>query len=172
MNSYRVAKKMILEYAPSIVRISPVVLLTGNRLEIFFGNCFMDKYEELKKCGTHGVNYGLSTEDILAKFREWDEVCEFNLSGIETDRVMVDFQTLPEDLDSFVRDIYDFCPDTGDQGFGCIEEMMELAEDMDEDIPEDMEELVEGLDFEDEDCGIELLKRSLKRDMRIHLWWD
>ena len=132
----------------------------------------MDKYAELEKCGTHGANFGLSPEDIVAKFREWDEQCDFTLSDIERDSVMVNFETLPEDLDSFARDIYDFCPDTVDQGFGCIEEMMELAEDMDEDVPEDMEELVEGVDFEDEDYGIELLKRSLKRDMRIHLWWD
>jgi len=132
----------------------------------------MDKYEELRKCGTHGGNYGLSPQDILTKFKEWDKLCDFSLSQIERDRVEVNFQTLPEDLDSFARDVYDFCPDTVDQGFGCIEEMMEWAEEMDEDIPEDMEELVEGVDFEDEDCGIELLKRSLKRDMKISLWWD
>jgi hypothetical protein len=32
----------------------------------------MDKYAELKKCGTHGANYGLGPEDILARFQEWD----------------------------------------------------------------------------------------------------
>jgi len=132
----------------------------------------MDKYAELKKCGTHGANYGLSPEDILTKFQEWDKLCDFSLSEIERDKVLVTFRTLPEDLDSFARNVYDFCPDTVDQGFGCVEEMMELGEEMGEEIPEDMKELVEGVDFEDEDYGIELLKRSLKRDMKVYLWWD
>jgi hypothetical protein len=132
----------------------------------------MDKYAELKKCGTHGANYDLGPEDILAEFQEWDKLCDFSLSEIEWDRVMVNFRTLPEDLDSFVKDIYDFCPDTVDQGFGCVEEMIGTAEEMGEDIPEDIKELVEGVNFEDKDYGIELMKRSLKRDMKICLWWD
>ena len=89
----------------------------------------MDKYAELKKCGTHGANYGLSPEDILTKFQEWDKLCDFSLSEIERDKVLVTFRTLPEDLDSFARNVYDFCPDTVDQGFGCVEEMMELGEE-------------------------------------------
>ena len=132
----------------------------------------MDKYAELKKCGTHGANYGLGPEDILAKFQEWDKVCDFSLSDIDFDSVMVNFRSLPEDLDSFAKDVYDFCPDTVDQGFGCVEEMIEAAEEMGEDIPEDIKELAEGVDFVDEDYGIELLKRSLKRHMKVHLWWD
>jgi hypothetical protein len=132
----------------------------------------MDKYADLKKCGTNGANYGLGPEDILAKFQEWDKLCDFSLSEIELDRVTVSFRSLPEDLDSFARDVYDFCPDTVDQGFGCIEEMIGAAEERGEDIPEDIKELVEGVNFEDEDYGIELLKRSLKRDMKVCLWWD
>lgn len=137
-----------------------------------FGDYSMDKYAELNKCGTNGANYGLGPEDILAKFQEWDKLCDFSLSEIDFDRVTVNFRTLPEDLDSFAKDVYDFCPDTVDQGFGCVEGMIGAAEEMGEDIPEDMKELVEGVNFEDEDYGIELLKRSLKRDMKVCLWWD
>jgi hypothetical protein len=137
-----------------------------------YGDTFMDKYKELKSCGTHGANYELSTENIVTKFQEWEKQCEFSLSDIEWDRVVVNFRTLPENLDSFARDVYDFCPDIIDQGFGCIDEMIGWAEETGEDIPEAMRELVYGVNFEDEDYGLELLKRSLKRDMKICLWWD
>ena len=33
-------------------------------------------------------------------------------------------------------------------------------------------ELVDGVDFEDEDFGMELLKRSLQTDRLVALWWD
>jgi hypothetical protein len=33
-------------------------------------------------------------------------------------------------------------------------------------------ELIEGVDFEDENYGVEILKRELQRDQKVDLWWD
>jgi hypothetical protein len=94
------------------------------------------------------------------------------VSDIEPDGLMVHFRTLPEDLDAFAREVYEFCPDVIDQGFGCYAEMLEAMEESGEEGPESVRSLAEGLDPEDEEFGLELLKRSLGRDKVLHLWWD
>jgi hypothetical protein len=50
--------------------------------------------------------------------------------------------------------------------------MIEAMEEMGEDVPEGLSELVEGVDLEDENYGLELLKRSLERTKAVALWWD
>jgi len=35
-----------------------------------------------------------------------------------------------------------------------------------------MQKLVEGVDFEDENYGLEILKRELQQKPKITLWWD
>jgi hypothetical protein len=35
-----------------------------------------------------------------------------------------------------------------------------------------LRELAEGIDFEDENFAFELLKKSLRQDQTIGLWWD
>ncbi len=39
-------------------------------------------------------------------------------------------------------------------------------------LPVEMQELIEGVDFEDENYGLEILKRELVRKRRVTLWWD
>ena len=39
-------------------------------------------------------------------------------------------------------------------------------------ISPEEKELIEGVDFEDEDYGLEILKRELQRDQKVMLWWD
>jgi len=132
----------------------------------------MDKYEELRTQGTNGANFDIETEDVIARLKDWDERYGIDLSEVESDRVTVRFDSLPDDLDSLAGEIYEFCPDTIDQGFGCYDEMIDAAEEMEQEVPDDVRELVNGVDLEDEDYGLELLKRSLRREMVIGLWWD
>jgi hypothetical protein len=71
-------------------------------------------------------------------------------------------------MDAFVRDVYDFCPDLVDQGTGCVAEMIE---EMGE-VPPEMQKLVEGVNLEDEDYGLEILKREIQMRKNVTLWWD
>jgi hypothetical protein len=40
------------------------------------------------------------------------------------------------------------------------------------DLPPKMLNLIEGIDFEDENYGIEILKREIGQTKELHLWWD
>ena len=88
------------------------------------------------------------------------------------DSVEIEFDTLPNDMDAFVRDLYDFCPDLVDQGTGCFHEMLEMMEETGKKPTKGMQELIAGVDSEDQGYGLEILKRELQKKMQVTLWWD
>jgi hypothetical protein len=104
--------------------------------------------------------------------KDWDARYGIELSDVKFDAVLVRFDRLPDDVMSLAKDIYEFCPDTIDQHFGCVAEMLNLAEETGEGMPTEMAELVEGVDLDDEDYGLELLRRSLVKHRTAALWWD
>lgn len=131
-----------------------------------------EAYQKIQQLGTSGPNYDVTNQDILNQLAQWEKVCSFNITDVEIDSVMVQFNTLPVDLDQFAREIYEFCPDVIDQHYGCFDEMIEAAEEVGEEIPEYVKNLMEGIDLNDENFGFELLKRDLKLQGTLHLWWD
>jgi hypothetical protein len=131
-----------------------------------------DPFASIRAAKTNGANYDLDTDDIISRLEKWKSLCNFRVTGAGFDTVDIEFDTLPEDMDAFSRDMYEFCPDLVDQGTGCLHEMIELAEETGEDLDPKMQELIKGVDFEDEDYGVEILKREIQRDKRVKLWWD
>ena len=109
------------------------------------------------------INYEIGTEDIISKLKEWDEQLGIDLSDIGFDRVTVKFHKLPDNLTAFAKEIYEFCPDTIEQGYGCMAEMIEAAEEMGEEIPDHLKELIEGVDLEAENYGLVLLEKRFAK---------
>ena len=128
--------------------------------------------DELKSKQTNGGNYDVYTEDIIAKLKGWDAEHGIETSDIDHDAVTVTFKTVPDDTRPLADEIYEFCPDTVSQGFGCYEEMIDAAEEIGQELDPSILELAEGIDFEADDYGVVLLARSLKRDRVVKLWWD
>jgi hypothetical protein len=132
----------------------------------------MDKYQALREVGTNGDNFDLGTEKIIERLMQWDAKYGIELSDIEFDAVNVFFQDLPEDVTELALEIYEFCPDTIDQHFGCFSDAIEYMEESNQDFPEDLQALLKDVDLTDENYGFELLKRSLSIHKSIALWWD
>ena len=132
----------------------------------------MDKYQQLRDIGTNGDNYDLSTEDLIEQFQYWDAKYGIELNEVEFDSVTVIFKDLPEDLTELAIEIYEFCPDTIDQHFGCFADAIAVMEDFDKDVAQNIQALIKDVDFNDEDYGFELLKRSLAINKAVALWWD
>lgn len=59
-----------------------------------------------------------------------------------------------------------------DQGTGCVHEMIEMMEATGEELAPEMKKLIEGVNFEDENYGLEILKRELHQKHGVQLWWD
>ncbi|MDU1911761.1 DUF4253 domain-containing protein [Fusobacterium sp.] len=84
-----------------------------------------DKFDILKYRRTDGINYGLETEDIIEKVSEWDKKYEIDIIGCSRDWVLIKLNKLPQNLDEFSKEVYEFCPDIVDQGVGSIESLKE-----------------------------------------------
>jgi hypothetical protein len=132
----------------------------------------MDKYQQLREIGTNGDNYDIGTEDVINQLQKWDAEYGIELSDVEFDTVTVIFRNLPEDLTDLAVEIYEFCPDTIDQHFGCFAESIEIMEGFEQDLADNVKALIQDVDFTDDDYGFELLKRSLALNNAVTLWWD
>jgi len=71
----------------------------------------MSKYGIISDKGTSDANYDISTEDIIKRLKQWDTLYNIEISDVGHDRLTVKFGSLPEDLESLSKDIYEFCPD-------------------------------------------------------------
>ena len=70
-----------------------------------------EMFEPLREAETNGENHDVSTEDIIARLKEWQALCSFTLDEADYNTVEIHFETLPEDLDAFVADVCELCPD-------------------------------------------------------------
>lgn len=114
--------------------------------------------------GTNGANYHVSTGDILRRIAAWRERCSLRVLGAGFDWLRIGFTTLPAHLEAFAAEVYDFCPDTLDQG---------IVKPMPADIAAASEEeqlawLGEALDDQEPAD----LAEYLRRERDLFLWWD
>jgi Domain of unknown function (DUF4253) len=131
-----------------------------------------DSFAAVRRAHTGGPNYGLDTDAIIAHLTKWQSLCSFCVTGAEGDAIDIKFETLPEDMEAFVRDLYEFCPDLVDQGTGCLHEFLDVADESGETLTPEMKMMIEGVDFTDDNYGLEILKRELRRNKSVTLWWD
>jgi hypothetical protein len=75
-----------------------------------------DRYDILRLKHTNGLNYGLDTEDIIAKLKEWEQRFTFHILHAGFNSLDLLFEDLPENLQEFLNDeVYPFCYDAGTQ---------------------------------------------------------
>ena len=126
-----------------------------------------DPYRILWLMRTNAGNYDLDTSDIIEKLTVWDAQYGLDLQGASHDWVQFKLRSLPNDLYSFAKEVYDFCPDSIEQGLGCGYEMMEEAG---EGFEQYGDEVPRGLDFTE--GGLRLMAAEIKRGTPLFLWWD
>jgi uncharacterized protein DUF4253 len=135
-------------------------------------NATNDPLAAVREAGTSAPNFDTDNEAIIEWLAKLQSLCSFNVTEADGDTVTIEFNTLPRDMDAFARDLYKFCPDVVDQGTGCVHELLESMEEMGEEISPEMAKLIEGVDFSDENYGVEILKREIEQNRAIQLWWD
>ena len=84
-----------------------------------------DQFDILRVAASDAVNYGMTTEDLVRKLKEWDAVYGIDIYMASTDTIAFRLKTLPPDLHAFAEAVYEFCPDTVDQGVGSVEALAE-----------------------------------------------
>ncbi|MFS0823222.1 DUF4253 domain-containing protein [Bacillus sp. 1P02SD] len=86
-----------------------------------------DQFELLKILQTNGDNYDISNDDVISKLKQWNKRYPFSIIGADFDWIEAEFLVLPSDqhIQSFAKEMYEFCPDIVEQGTGSIEELIE-----------------------------------------------
>ncbi|CEG11029.1 conserved exported hypothetical protein [groundwater metagenome] len=82
-----------------------------------------DQYDILRIKWTNGINYGIENKDVIDKLKEWEKRYPFEILGADFDWIEAEFKTVPEDMDSFVEEVYEFCPDIVNQGINTFENL-------------------------------------------------
>lgn len=86
-----------------------------------------DEYEILRVQHTNGYNYDIEPEKIVSKLKEWDNRYQIEIIGAGLDWFEARFLKTPDNMTSFAKEVYEFCPDVVDQG---SETVAKLAEEM------------------------------------------
>ncbi|WP_373480876.1 DUF4253 domain-containing protein [Geminocystis sp.] len=126
----------------------------------------------IKKYQTNGINYDVTTEDIINKLQDWDQRLGISISDVENDRVTVLFYKLPDNLQEMAMEIYEFCPDVIDQGFGCMDDILIMMSKSGQKMDELTKALLEGVNMNNPDFGLKILENALKIEQKVSLWWD
>jgi hypothetical protein len=79
-----------------------------------------DQYDILRVMHTNGDDDDVSHEEIIEKLNGWGKRCPFEIIGAENGWVEIEFRIMPRDLKVFAEEIYDFSPDTVDEGTGSL----------------------------------------------------
>ncbi|MBP7901735.1 MAG: DUF4253 domain-containing protein [Spirochaetes bacterium] len=82
-----------------------------------------DQFKVLKMMNVSAPNYDISNDDIISRLKSWNKRYGINVNGVYSDYVYIEFITVPKDIDSFLKEVYDFCPDAVDQNYGTMDNM-------------------------------------------------
>src|SRR5262249_9472386 len=143
-------------------------------------------------------NYGVSTGAILKRVQSWRGQCYLEIVGAGGAWVGIQFATLPKNVCAFAEEVYEFCPDTVEQGVGLqnekdhpekfeaarrlcpnlsakmerkLKEQKARFEAME--IPPQLRALLKSSGFTTPtDMGIRLLAYELNESKQLFLWWD
>ncbi|NER17257.1 DUF4253 domain-containing protein [Spongiivirga citrea] len=79
-----------------------------------------DKFDILRIQKTDGINFDLENDDIIKRLKIWDETYGIEILGADYDWVDFIFIKDIKNPSEFAQEVYDFCPDSVDQGVGEI----------------------------------------------------
>jgi hypothetical protein len=89
-----------------------------------------DDLDILRYRRTDGINYDLVNEDIVSKISDWKSKYGLIIIGCSQDWLQIEFDTLPLNIDEFATEVYEFCPDSVDQGVGTVEKLKQAIVEM------------------------------------------
>ncbi|WBU89760.1 DUF4253 domain-containing protein [Cellulophaga omnivescoria] len=83
----------------------------------------MNKFDILRVQKTDGINFDVENKDDIAKLKVWDKKYGIEILGADYDWVHLTFNKDIIDVTAFATEVYDFCPDSVDQGVGELSEL-------------------------------------------------
>lgn len=88
-----------------------------------------DQFDILRLAQSDAANYDLGTEDLIRKLQKYDKQFGIEILQADTDFILLELLSMPDDMQAFCQDVYDFCPDIVDQGVETLEALEEAIVD-------------------------------------------
>ncbi|APU09714.1 hypothetical protein A5M85_05275 [Cellulophaga lytica] len=88
-----------------------------------------DKFDILRVQKTDGINFDIDNNDVIEKLKVWDKNYGIEILGADYDWVALTFNNNINDAAAFAAEVYDFCPDSVDQGVGELSELERIIRD-------------------------------------------
>lgn len=82
-----------------------------------------NQFDILRLVGTAAPNHGLTNADIISRLEKWNPRYGVNVLGAGEDYVSLLLRAKPSNPDAFADELYAFCPDIVDQGFGDLDSL-------------------------------------------------
>lgn len=81
------------------------------------------QFEILRIAASDAINFGKETEDLVRTLQQWDERYGIDVYAAQTDSIQLKLKSLPENVQAFADEVYEFCPDIVDQGIGDVQKL-------------------------------------------------
>lgn len=82
-----------------------------------------DPYVIMQYAGTNGVNYSITTEDIIDRYKKWDAAYGIQVIAIDDGLCQCILVRPPADFTALADEVYAFCPYVVDQGTDTVEQL-------------------------------------------------
>ena len=83
-------------------------------------NAESSKFAIVRATNTDGANYDVSNDMIVAKLRDWDKEYGVNIIEAKSDTLVIEFESLPDDLSYLCTEMWLLCPDLLDVHDDCL----------------------------------------------------
>jgi len=70
-----------------------------------------DQFDAIRISETDGVNFGISTADIIERLQRYHREVGIDITKATCDSVGFRLLAMPKDLDAFAADLHEFCPE-------------------------------------------------------------
>jgi hypothetical protein len=184
------ARDKVLALRPRLAELGYIIALVGNQFDMgrltregvteagdkYQGQCAIGVLKGTDVCDflrlqlTNGANFDLDTDGIIAKLADGKN-CVTCTSWAPGSTGSTWTSTLcPTTCKPFAEDVYDFCPDTLDQGYvgPDLSDGRDPSEMSEDELMQMIDDIGEAIDVQTPAD----LAEFLRREKRLWLWWD
>jgi hypothetical protein len=120
------ARKLLKEHQGNFIREGKYIFICGfsaKGYQVGLVATTADPYEIMRYAGTNGANYDVETNDIIAKYKQWDEAFGITPVSIGADFCEAEIINKNIDYKKLAAEVYEFCPDVVEQGAETVERL-------------------------------------------------
>ncbi len=122
------ARKLVLENLEKQRKNGNYIFISEiahNECKIGLTGSTSDPYKLMELAETNGANYDLDTSHIIEKYKKWDKEFGIIPIGIGFDFCECQIKNKNLDYKKLAKEVYEFCPDSVDQGTETVEALEE-----------------------------------------------